>query len=170
MSAALGDSLLEGVENSPFPAPTRQAAGLVRGIHTDVSSIYFADKIMIRISQGGRLSQWVCNAFHALIFRSDISKTQVPLSSASRTAFDTALPSSKEDMLPLSHLSPKTLMGGGGEQRETMGHLYAVQIATTIATRNPEESRTVVVGLGLQKVDMEREAFFDMLELLQKVI
>lgn len=61
-------------------------------------------------------------------------------------------------------------MGGGGEQRETLGHLYASQIATFIATRNPEESRTVVVGLGLQKVDMEREAFFDMFELLQKVI
>jgi proteasome assembly chaperone 3 len=73
-------------------------------------------------------------------------------------------------MLPLTHLSPKTLMGGGGEQRETLGHLYAVQIASVIATRNPEETRTVVVGLGLQKVDMEREAFFDMLELLQKVI
>jgi proteasome assembly chaperone 3 len=73
-------------------------------------------------------------------------------------------------MLPLTHLSPKTLMGGGGEQRETLGHLYAVQVASIIAMRNPEETRTVVVGLGLQKVDMEREAFFDMLELLQKVI
>jgi len=28
----------------------------------------------------------------------------------------------------------------------------------------------VLVGLGLQKIDMEREAFFDMMELLQKVI
>jgi proteasome assembly chaperone 3 len=100
----------------------------------------------------------------------NISQIQVPLSSASPTAFDTALPSAGEDMLPLGHLSPKTLMGGGGEQRETLGHLYASQIATFIATRNPEESRTVVVGLGLQKVDMEREAFFDMFELLQKVI
>jgi proteasome assembly chaperone 3 len=51
-----------------------------------------------------------------------------------------------------------------------LGHLYASQIASVIATRNPEESRTVVVGLGLQKVEMEREAFFDLLELLQKVI
>jgi proteasome assembly chaperone 3 len=73
-------------------------------------------------------------------------------------------------MLPLGHLTPKTLLGAGGEQRETLGHLYASQIASVIATRNPEESRTVVVGLGLQKVEMEREAFFDLLELLQKVI
>jgi proteasome assembly chaperone 3 len=61
-------------------------------------------------------------------------------------------------------------MGGGGEERETLGHLYASQIATIIATRNPEERRTVTVGLGLLKVDMEREAFFDMMELLQKVL
>jgi proteasome assembly chaperone 3 len=98
------------------------------------------------------------------------SKIQVPLSSASPTAFDTALPSENEDMLPLGHLTPKTLLGAGGEQRETMGHLYASQIASVIATRNPEETRTVVVGLGLQKVDMDREAFFDLLELIQKII
>jgi proteasome assembly chaperone 3 len=59
MSADLDERPLNGVEHTPFPAPTKQAAGLVRGTHTDVSSIYFADKIMITISQGGRLSQWV---------------------------------------------------------------------------------------------------------------
>lgn len=73
-------------------------------------------------------------------------------------------------MLPLGHLTPKTLLGAGGEQRETVGHLYASQIASTIVTRNPEETRTVLVGFGLHKVDLEREAFFDLLELVQKVI
>ena len=47
------------VEPSLFPAATKQAAGLVNGVHTDVSSVYFADKILITVSQGGRLSQWV---------------------------------------------------------------------------------------------------------------
>jgi proteasome assembly chaperone 3 len=73
-------------------------------------------------------------------------------------------------MLPLGHLTPKTLLGGGGEQRETIGHLYASQIASAIATRSPEETRTVMVGFGLEKVDMERESFFDLIELVQKVI
>lgn len=50
----------DGVEKTPFPAPAKQIAGLVNGVHTDVSSFYFADKILITISQGGRLSQWVC--------------------------------------------------------------------------------------------------------------
>jgi len=61
-------------------------------------------------------------------------------------------------------------MGGGGEQRETIGHLYATQIATLISSRNPEEMRTVLVGIGLQKIDMAREAWFDILELIQKVV
>jgi proteasome assembly chaperone 3 len=73
-------------------------------------------------------------------------------------------------MLPLGHLTPKTLLGGGGEQRETIGHLYASQIASAIATRSPEETRTVMVGFGLEKVNMERESFFDLIELVQKVI
>ncbi|KAF8865730.1 hypothetical protein BDZ45DRAFT_579645 [Acephala macrosclerotiorum] len=143
-----------GIEASPFPAPMKQASGLVNGTQTEVSSIYFADKILVTISQGGRLSQWI----------------QVPLSSASPTSFDTALPSDNTDMLPLGHLTPKTLLGAGGEQRETIGHLYASQIASAIATRNPEDTRVVLVGMGLQKVDMEREAFFDLLELVHKVI
>jgi len=49
----------EAVEVSPFPVKTKQAAGLVNGTETDISSFYFADKIMITISQDGRLSQWV---------------------------------------------------------------------------------------------------------------
>jgi proteasome assembly chaperone 3 len=48
-----------GVEPTRFPAPSKQAAGSVNGTQTDVSSVYFADKILITISQGGRLSQWV---------------------------------------------------------------------------------------------------------------
>lgn len=98
------------------------------------------------------------------------AQVQVPLSSASPTSFDTALPSDAEDMLPLEHLTPKTLLGARGDERETIGHLYASQIASLIATRNPEDMRTVLVGFGLPKIDMKREAFFDMMELVQQVI
>ena len=48
-----------GVEAGPYPAKSRQAAGLVNGTQTEVSSVFFADKILITVSQGGRLSQWV---------------------------------------------------------------------------------------------------------------
>jgi hypothetical protein len=48
-----------GTEPSPFPARTKEVAGFVNGTPTDLTSTYFADKILITISQGGRLAQWV---------------------------------------------------------------------------------------------------------------
>jgi proteasome assembly chaperone 3 len=36
--------------------------------------------------------------------------------------------------------------------------------------REPEEARTILVGVGLLKVDLDRSAWFDLLELLAKVV
>lgn len=83
---------------------------------------------------------------------------------------DMSLPSSGRGLLPSVHLTPKTLFGGGGEERETLGQLYAAQIASLVSIRDPEDRRTLVLGLGLNKVDTEREAFFDTIELVQKVL
>lgn len=47
----------------PFPAPSRHATGLVNGVETEVCSMNFSDKIMVTISQEGRLAQWVCQTF-----------------------------------------------------------------------------------------------------------
>jgi proteasome assembly chaperone 3 len=44
---------------STYPAVTRQAAALVDGISTQVTSMLFADKILVTIIQEGRLAQWV---------------------------------------------------------------------------------------------------------------
>lgn len=73
-------------------------------------------------------------------------------------------------LLPLPHLTPKTLLGGGGEERESLAQLYAVQIASHIARRDPEERRMLVVGLGIRQFKPDREAFFDFIELIQKVL
>ena len=42
-----------------YPAITKQAAAVVDGIPTEVTSMIFADKIMVTITQEGRLAQWV---------------------------------------------------------------------------------------------------------------
>lgn len=83
---------------------------------------------------------------------------------------DMNLPTSRQGMLPSTHLTPRTLLGGGGEDRETLGQLYAAQIGSLITLRNPDDRRTLVLGLGLVKVDTAREAFFDTVELVQKVL
>ncbi len=61
LSAGLGGlNLGEGVEKAPFPVTKKEAIGYVAGKQTVITSMYFAEKIMITISQDGRLSQWVC--------------------------------------------------------------------------------------------------------------
>ncbi|KAI1816686.1 hypothetical protein GGS20DRAFT_536522 [Poronia punctata] len=140
------------VIDEPFPATSKQATGQVDGVLTEASSLAFADRILVTLCQDGRLSQWI----------------QVPLSAPSPAAVDMAL--ANESLLPMSHLTPKTLLGGGGEERESLAQLYAVQIASYIARRDSEERRTLVVGLGLNRLRPEREAFFDVLELIQKVL
>lgn len=80
------------------------------------------------------------------------------------------LPSMNKGLLPSTHLTPKTLLGGGGDDRETLGQLYASQLASHLSLRSPDDRRTLVLGLGLAKIDTEREAFFDLLELTQKVL
>lgn len=51
---ALGEHL-----NLPFPASTKQVAGHVEGVKTEVMVINFSDKIMLTVTQEGRLSHWV---------------------------------------------------------------------------------------------------------------
>ena len=81
---------------------------------------------------------------------------------------DTRLPmgSDEKEFSPLTHLTPKTLLGGSNMERETIGQLYATQIAGAIISKNPDENRTILVGLGLSKVEAARENFFDLLDLI----
>ncbi|KAK3902831.1 hypothetical protein C8A05DRAFT_33441 [Staphylotrichum tortipilum] len=142
------------VRAEPFPAKSKRTVGTINGVSTEVESLNFSDKIMITVSQGGRLGQWI----------------QVPLSAPSSASVDMALPTAGLGALPSAHLTPKTLVGIGGEERETLGHLYASQIASHLALRDPEEKRTLLLGLGLEKVEGSGEAFYDLLELVLQVL
>ena len=48
-----------GVRDDTFPAPSKTAEGTVGGIPTTATSTSFSDKILITLSQDGRLAQWV---------------------------------------------------------------------------------------------------------------
>lgn len=76
--------------------------------------------------------------------------------------------------LPTEHLTPRTLLGAGGEERERTGHLWASQVASMVLGRNPEERRGVLVGLGLEgkggEGGRDREGYFDLLELVAGVL
>jgi hypothetical protein len=75
MADALNLSQLQEPLDLPFPASTKQVSGDVKGIPTNVTAIKFNDKILITISQKGRLGHWVRD------FSPDV-KTRLPLSAA----------------------------------------------------------------------------------------
>ncbi len=70
----------------------------------------------------------------------------------------------------MPHLNPKTLLGSSTLERETIGQLFATQIASSIATKDPQENRTVLLGLGLSKIEASRTMFYDTLDLVLKTL
>ncbi|KAF2397199.1 hypothetical protein EJ06DRAFT_533378 [Trichodelitschia bisporula] len=145
---------------SPFPAQSKTANKTVASIPTTATAIFFTDKILITISQGGRLAQWV----------------HVPLDGSLPEAHplppevDPESDAPPSDLLPMSHLTATTVLGGTVPERDTLGQLLATQIASAIATKDTDEKRMVVVGLGLEKSTLGREEFMDLVELVLGII
>ena len=73
----------------------------------------------------------------------------------------------------MTHLSPKTLLGVSTPEREMIGQLYATQIASAIISKNPEEKRPLLLGLGLgfsHGGDAQREVFYDIIDLVMQCL
>ncbi|OOQ82073.1 hypothetical protein PEBR_41488 [Penicillium brasilianum] len=153
--ASLEDTL-QGSLNLPFPAPTKQVAGIVKGVQTDVTVMNFSDKIMLTISQEGRLSHWL----------------HVPLGNQNpgTDGMHTFPESAEDSLLPLSTLTATSILGGHGPGQDTVGQLLARQIATAIATKSPAEKRLLVVGLGLRTTASDRDSFFSIIDLVLQCI
>ena len=97
----------------------------------------------------------------------------VPLLSDNPTQADPyfqTINSDDDALLPSTRFQPRTLLGAGTSDREMMGHLYASQIAHAITTKHPEESRTLMLGLGLAKADQDRDVFLQIIDLVLKVL
>ncbi|KZZ87534.1 hypothetical protein AAP_05617 [Ascosphaera apis ARSEF 7405] len=67
------------------------------------------------------------------------------------------LPTSENALLPLPELTATTILGPRGSERETVGQLLAIQIASAIAMKSPDEKRSLLVGLGLELGGKGRE-------------
>lgn len=86
------------------------------------------------------------------------------------THFNLANSDNEDALLPTARFQPRVLLGAGGSERETQGQLYASQIASLITTKKPDESRTLMLGLGFAKVDLDRDTFLQVLDLVTQVI
>ncbi|OCK85274.1 hypothetical protein K432DRAFT_377748 [Lepidopterella palustris CBS 459.81] len=133
------------VTPSPFPARTRTASGTINGVETTATAMYFADKIMVTITQSGRLAHWI----HVPLDTESPAAEAAVNRSGTIIYDDEDIPSS--DLLPMSHLTATTILGGTMPEMDTLGQLCATQIASAIVTKDPRERRMVVVGLGLDK-------------------
>ncbi|EPS42527.1 hypothetical protein H072_3503 [Dactylellina haptotyla CBS 200.50] len=136
--------------NSPYPIFTRHESKEIDSIPTAATVLGFADKIIITITQSGRLSQWF----------------QVPLDAAHPAFLEAKSNSDDDGLLPLAHLTPKCLLGASTPERQAQGQLYAVQLASLLAMRNIRETRTVLIGLGLDKAEHTSDTFVETLELV----
>jgi proteasome assembly chaperone 3 len=100
-------------------------------------------------------------------------KITVPLFNDNPTQSDPYFQTNRsgdDALLPSSRFSPRILLGAGGSDREAMGQLYASQIASAIATKTPDESRSLMLGLGFAKVDMDRDVFLQVIDLVLSVL
>ncbi|KAJ5757443.1 uncharacterized protein N7511_006137 [Penicillium nucicola] len=155
MAASFDINALQESLVLPFPAATKQVAGLVNGVQTDVMTMSFSDKVMVTISQGGRLAHWL----------------HVPMENLNPgTEGMHTMPEGEDNLLPFKNLTSTTLLGGHSTGQDITGQLLARQIATAIATKTPTESRLLVVGLGLGKETADRDAFFAIVDLVLQCI
>ncbi|QDS77025.1 hypothetical protein FKW77_006480 [Venturia effusa] len=133
------------VQHSPFPARTKTTVCTIASHPTTITSHSFADKIMITISQDGRLGHWI----HVPLAPTPSSSTNGPEPTLSND-LDSDLPPST--LLPDSHHTATTILGGTGTPNlDTLGQLLATQLASLLCSRNPDEGRMLVLGLGLRK-------------------
>lgn len=125
------------VFEAPFPAPSKSTSGLINGRLTHITSMGFSDKIVITITQAGKLAHWV----------------HVPLSAASADPMNPGPVSSgasENSLLPMSHLTATTVLGGTKRDDEVIGQTLATTIGSAILMKRQHEERLLVVGLGLE--------------------
>ncbi|PWY80964.1 hypothetical protein BO94DRAFT_153744 [Aspergillus sclerotioniger CBS 115572] len=142
--------------NLPFPAVTKQVAGVIQDIQTNVTLVKFSDRILITISQKGRLGHWL----------------HVPLENKNpgTEGFHTISDFADDSLLPIGNLTATSLLGGRAPGHEIVGQLYARQIASAIVTKTPNEKRMLVLGLGLETADTDRDVFFAIIDLVLQCI
>jgi proteasome assembly chaperone 3 len=76
----------------------------------------------------------------------------------------------ESDLLPMHHLTATTILGGTIPELDILGQTLATQVATALKTRDERETRTVVLGMGLDKSMIGREEFSELVGLVLGVI
>ncbi|KAF9095573.1 hypothetical protein BGX29_008968 [Mortierella sp. GBA35] len=123
------------MQQPPFPLINRQAARLIQGRHTEVLVVSFIDKILILVSQYGKVGSLI----HTTVDQQSLT--------ASTAGGD------------LASTSSSFLLGAGSlaSKKTQLYQVYASHISQMIQHQNPNETRPVVLSLALsiQEPDWE---------------
>ncbi|KAK3216891.1 hypothetical protein GRF29_1g1289136 [Pseudopithomyces chartarum] len=150
------------VTPAPFPAPGKTSTATIASHPTTASTLYFADKIVITVTQNGRLAHWT----HVPL---DLSATDSTLTH--QPSFDHSTSDDPpSDLLPLHHLTATTILGGTNADIDVLASTLATTLASAIKTRNERELRTVVLGTGLDKSMGGRAEFSELVGLVLDVL
>lgn len=139
---------------APFPAPSKTASGLVANKATTCTALAFSDKILLTISQAGTLAHWV----------------HVPLALTSTDPMNPGVfhnHDTTNELLPMTHLTATTVLGGTKRDDEVVGQTLATTIGSAILMKRPQEERMLVLGMGLKGASsMGRTEFDDIIGLV----
>ncbi|KAI5282227.1 hypothetical protein KEM54_002886 [Ascosphaera aggregata] len=138
----LGDCSLDEPCEQPYPATTRVADGIINGVSTTAMCLEFADRILLTISQNGKLGQW---------FTVPLENWN-PGTDGLHTLLD---PTADNALLPLPQLTATTMLGARGTEREVLGQLLASQLGSAIIMKTPNEKRSLILGFGLERIEAD---------------
>ncbi|EMC96249.1 hypothetical protein BAUCODRAFT_467782 [Baudoinia panamericana UAMH 10762] len=145
------------VEPATFPALTKTSSGIANNLLTVVTSISFSDKLLITVTQAGKLAHWV----HVPLATASLD----PLNPTSNSSFANADP--ENALLPRSDLTATTVLGGTKREDEVIGQTLCTTVASAILMKRPGEERLLVMGLGLQDAtSIARQGFGEIVGLI----
>lgn len=111
--------------------------------------------------------------YWGLLYSNSNRQVHVPLESTDPSLADrryTSFGDEDADLLPMPHLTATTILGGRAHNADTIGELYATQIASAIAVKNPEEKRLLVLGMGMTKVETDGQTYMEVLQLVLECV
>lgn len=153
--------------SSAYPANTASASSTLSSTPTTAIRIAFSDKILLTVSQAGRLNHWI----HVPLANVSPPDTSMPQQSMyAEVNSDAGDGQVDSTLLPYTHLTATTVLGGTKPEFETLGQTLATTIASAVLMSRPGEQRMLVLGLGLERADVGRKGFEELVGLCLEVL
>lgn len=151
---------------------TRQRARVVRDVHTEVFVQSFADRVLVLVTQLGRIGCLVrCSSFSVLGQEADGTLLQLqvnppPAGIPSAFARNAADPSRSSLPRPDPSMAVLSLFGAAPSRHVALLHeMYAIQTAAIIfdsaASAGERESRPVMLGIALKRAQASTDGDSD---------